>query len=250
MPEKAHRTELIFGRHPVMDAIRSGASVEKLVLQQGVRGDFEKELRRISREQHIPVQVVPREAMGRLVRGNHQGIIAFLSPIRYFQLEDLLPMVYERSEAPLLLLLDGVTDVRNFGAIARSAEVCGAHALVVPRKGSAMINAEAMKASAGALSRIPVCRERSTIAAIEFLQLSGLRVLASDLKGEKYIFEMDFTGPLALVVGSEDKGVSPAVSRQADECFIIPQRGETDSFNVSVAAGIMLYEVMRQRWPQ
>lgn len=248
MQEKGKETELIFGRHPVLDAIRSGASVEKLMLQQGLRGDFEKEVRRISREHRIPVQVVPREALGRLTKGNHQGIVAFLSPIRYYQLEDLLPVIFERSEVPLLMLLDGITDVRNFGAIARSAEVCGAHALVVPRKGSALVNAEAVKASAGALTRLPVCRESSLLAAMELLQLSGVRVLASDLKAEKYIFELDFSGPLALVVGSEGRGISTAVARQADALFLIPQRGVTDSFNVSVAAGIMLYEVMRQRW--
>ena len=135
---------IIYGRHPVLDALHSGATVEKLMLQQNIRGEFEKEVRQLSRERHIPLQVVPKERLNRVVRGNHQGVIAFLSLIRYYQLEDLLPTIFERSETPLLVLLDGVTDVRNLGAVARSAECSGAHALVISRKGSAQINAEAM----------------------------------------------------------------------------------------------------------
>ena len=217
------------------------------MLQQGVRGDFEKEIRQFSREHHIPLQVVPKERLNRMVKGNHQGIIGFLSLIPYYRLEDLLPTIYERSEIPLLVLLDSVTDVRNLGAIARSAECSGAHALVIPRKGSALINAEAIKTSAGALTKLPVCREGSLVKAIEWLRLSGVRVLASDLSAEKPLYEMDLHGPVCLVVGSEGEGISKAVRQEADELFIIPQRGTTDSFNVSVAAGIMLYEALRQR---
>ena len=167
--------------------------------------------------------------------------------MRYQQLEDVLPFLFEQADLPLILLLDGVTDVRNFGSIARSAECCGVGALVVPRKGSAQVNAEAIKSSAGALLRIPICRETSIAAAVELLQLSGVPVFASDLQADGPIMEMDFTGPVALVLGAEGEGVSEAVLRKVDKRFVIPQRGETDSFNVSVAAGIMLYEVLRQR---
>lgn len=239
--------ELIYGRHPVLDAIRSGQAIEKLMLQQGTRGDFEKELRQLSRAHRIPVQVVPKERLNRLVRGNHQGIVGLLAPIRYYRLEDLLPVIYERSQIPLLVLLDGITDVRNLGAIARSAELCGAQALVVPRKNSAQVNAEAIKTSAGALTKLPVCRESSLLAAAETLRLSGIRLLVSDLQATRPLYELDLTEPLALVVGAEGRGVSSALRRVADVTFRIPQRGTTDSFNVSVATGIMLYEVMRQR---
>lgn len=217
------------------------------MLQQGTRGDFEKELRKLTKDHNIPVQVVPKDRLNQMVSGNHQGVVAFLSPIRYYRLEDLIPTVYEKSEVPLIILLDSVTDVRNMGAIARSAEICGAHALVVPRRNSAQINAEAIKASAGALTKIPVCRESSLVAAVETLRMSGIRLLVSDLQAEQRIYQLNMTVPLALVVGAEGRGVSRDLIRAADETFIIPQWGTTDSFNVSVAAGIMLYEVMRQR---
>jgi len=244
---KREELSLIYGRHPVLDAIRAGQSIEKLMVQQGMRGDFEKELRQLTRAHHIPVQVLPKERLNKLVRGNHQGVIGVLSPIAYYRLEDLLPTIYERSETPLLVLLDGVTDVRNLGAIARSAELCGAQALVVPRKNSAQVNAEAIKTSAGALTKLPVCRESSLLAAVEALRLSGIRLLVSDLQATRPIYELDLRGPLALVVGAEGRGVSNDMRREADELFVIPQYGATDSFNVSVAAGIMLYEAIRQR---
>ena len=238
---------IIYGRHPVIDALQSGTTIEKLMLQQGIRGDFEKEIRNLSKALNIPVQVVPKEKLNRVVRGNHQGIIGYLSLIDYYRLEDVLPQVYEHSETPLFLVLDGITDVRNLGAIARSAEICGAHALVVPRKGSALINADAMKTSAGALAKIRVCREASLVKAVEYLQLSGIKVLSSDLRAQKKLHELDLKGPLAFVVGAEGEGVSKAIGEKADERFIIPQKGTTDSFNVSVATGIMLYEVLKQR---
>lgn len=240
--------EIIYGRHPVLDAIRAGLSVDKVMLQQGTRGEFEIEVRHLCKAAQIPLVVSPKERFGKWVNGNHQGIIAFIAPIAFHRIEAVLPMVYERGETPLFLVLDGITDVRNFGAIARTAEVCGAHALIVPRKKTALINAEAMKVSAGALSHIPVCRESSLVVALEFLQQSGVQVLVSDLKSDSYLFEVDLCGPVALVMGSEGEGISPAVSRLADASFIIPQKGLTDSLNVSVAAGMIMYEAVRQRW--
>jgi len=238
---------IIYGRHPVVDTIRSGKPVDKLLLQQGIRGEFEKEIRHLCREFEIPFKVVPKDRLNKFSNGNHQGVIALLSPIQYFKIEDVLPMVYEQSRTPIFLLLDEVTDVRNFGSIARSAEVCGADAIIIPSKGAARINADALKTSAGALTKIPVCRSSSLMNAVEYLQLSGIQILASSLKGEKKLFELDLKVPTAFIIGSEGDGVSPALLRKADEQFIIPQLGETDSLNVSVATGIMLYEVMRQR---
>ncbi|HHM21663.1 MAG TPA: 23S rRNA (guanosine(2251)-2'-O)-methyltransferase RlmB [Bacteroidetes bacterium] len=245
--KKNAKTHIAFGRHPVVEAIRAGSAFDKILLQRGTTGDFEKEIRQLCRQHGIPLQYVPREKLNRIVKGNHQGVVGYLALIRYYQLEDVVPHIYEKGETPLLLLLDGVTDVRNLGAIARSAEVSGAHALVVPWSGSALINADALKTSAGALSRLVVCREKSLVSAVEYLQNAGIRVFASDLTAPRPIGEMDFTSPSAIVVGSEDEGVSEGLLRRADERFIIPQKGTTDSYNVSVAAGIMLYEAGRQR---
>jgi len=239
---------LIYGRHPVVDAARSGAPIDKIFLQQGTRGELEKELRHLCRELDIPLQVAPKERLDKFTKGNHQGVLAFLSLITYHRIEDVLPGVYEQGEVPLLLMLDGVTDVRNFGAIARSAECCGVHAIIIPQKGSAQINADAMKASAGALSKIPVCREGSLVNVVNYLRSSGVRLLAADLEAKRPVFQTDLTVPVALVMGAEDEGISHAVARMMDERFIIPQKGSTDSFNVSVAAGIALYEVLRQRF--
>jgi 23S rRNA (guanosine2251-2'-O)-methyltransferase len=250
MKNSAKGDTLIYGRHPIEDAIQSGANLDRVYLQQGIRGDFEKEMRRLCREHDIPLQYVPKERLDKMVRGNHQGIVGYLSLLTYYRIEDLVPLVMEKGEPPLILLLDGVTDVRNFGAIARSAEVCGAHAIVVPKSGSALINADALKASAGALTSIPVCRENSLTTATEYLQQSGIQVFASDLKSEKLLFDLDLSLPAAFILGSEDEGIQPALLKRATERFIIPQKGKTDSFNVSVAAGIMLYEATRQRFNQ
>lgn len=241
------KNNIIFGRHPVTEAIRSGGNLDKIFLQRGTIGDFEIEIRKLCREHDIPLQYVPKDKLNRITRANHQGIIGYLALLDYYKLEDVVPHIYEQGETPLLLLLDRVTDVRNFGAIARSAEVCGAHALVVPYSGSALINADALKTSAGALTRLTVCREKSLVNAVEYLKNAGVQVFASDLKSKKLIHQIDFTGPCAIVIGSEDEGISQGIRDRANECFIIPQKGTSDSLNVSVASGIMLYEAMRQR---
>lgn len=239
---------IIFGRHPVVDAIRGGQTIDKLMLQQGVRGEFEKEIRELSQRFNIPLSVVPKDRMGRVTRGNHQGIIGFLSLLSYYLIEDVLPMIYEKSEVPLLLILDGVTDVRNFGAIARSAECCGVQAIIIPEKGSARITEDAIKTSAGALTKIPVCREHSLISTIEFLEMSGIQVFASNLNAIDVLYDLDLTVPTAIVLGSEGEGISKAILRKVKDQFIIPQKGTSNSFNVSVASGIILYEALRQRF--
>ncbi len=246
---KIEKPEIIYGRHPVLDALDAGQSLEKIFLLQGTRGPFEKELRAKLKGRLVPVQYVPKEKLNRMTSGNHQGVVAFVAPVDYYELEDVLPGIFEKSDTPLLLFLDGVTDVRNLGAIARSAEVLGAHAMVVPAKGSALITPEAIKTSAGALARIPLCRTASLVNALEWAKMSGIKVFSSQLGAKKRLQDLDLTVPAAFIIGSEDEGVSPAVAGLADEAFHIEQSGQTDSLNVSVATGIMLYEVLRQRRP-
>lgn len=242
-----NNNNIIYGRHPVIEALESGLSIEKVYLQQGITGELEITLRHLTNERNIPMVITPKEKLNQMVRGNHQGVIATIGEIAYYTIEELLPSILEKTETPLFLIVEGVTDIRNFGAIARSAELCGVDAIIAPTRKSAQINADSIKASAGALARIPVCREQNLIAAIDFLQMNGVMVLASDLEAKTPIYELDLTEPIAFVLGSEGQGITKPVARQADARFIIPQIGEADSFNVSVAAGIMLYEARRQR---
>lgn len=240
--------QIIYGRHPVVDAIKNGESIDKVLLLRGTRGELEIELRKLCKEHNIYISMVPKEKLDHLAKGkNHQSVLAFISPIRFYQIEDMIPLIYEKGETPLFLILDGVTDTRNFGAIVRSAEIFGVHAIIVPMKGSSQIGSDALKTSAGALLKMPVCKTNSLVNAIEYLQNSGIQVFASDLKASKPINDLDLSGPTALVVGSEDEGISHAIGKRADSTFLIPQIGETDSLNVSVSAGVMLYEVQRQR---
>ena len=241
------QSDVIYGRHPVLEALAAGQPVDKVYLQQGTRGDFERDLRHACKLHDVPMTVVPQAKLQRMVRGNHQGVVAQIAAAAYQRVEDVLPQLYERGETPLLLLLDGVTDVRNLGAIARSAEVCGAHSIIIPQKNSAGLTADAVKSSAGALSRIPVCREKSLVNTVELLQLSGVRVVASDLAAADDLRDVSLTGPLCIVMGAEDEGISQGVARAADTTFRIPQVGEMNSFNVSVAAGILLFEAMEAR---
>lgn len=242
------KNQLIFGRHPVVDAIRAGKDIDKVMLQKGTTGNVEKELRKLCKQHNIPLQYTPKERIARYAKGkNHQGVIAFLALIPYYKIADLLPLLFEQHYPPLLVVLDGVTDVRNFGAIARTAEGAGAHGIIVPSKGSALINADAMKTSAGALSHLPVCRETSISAAVDFLLLSGVQVVASELGAPNRLQDIDFTVPTAIVMGAEGEGINPGVLRKASKRFLIPMQGKTDSFNVSVAAGMILYESMCQR---
>lgn len=209
---------------------------------------MEKEIRHLSKEFDLPLQVVPKERLNKMTRGNHQGVVAYLSLVAYQNLEDVLPLVFEQAGAPLLLLLDNVTDVRNFGAICRSAECFGAHAVVVGQSGAAPANEEAMKASAGALAKIRLCRVRSLFSTVEYLQQSGVQVLATALHDRSIpVFEADFSLPTAILLGSEGAGVHPKLQKMSDQLIKIPQATDFDSLNVSVAAGIALYEALRQR---
>lgn len=240
--------QFIYGRNPVLEALEEDKPVDKVLLQQGTRGELEIKLRHLCKQKEIPLQVVPKERLERLVRGNHQGVIALLTAVEYQKLEDLLPWWMDQGIDPLLVLLDGVTDVRNVGAIARSAEVLGAHAIILPAKGGAALNADAVKTSAGALLRIPVCRHSSLMQAITLLKESGVRVVCTALHAQSTpIHNADLLGPLAIIMGSEDTGVNQALIKAAHQVVHIPQLGKTESLNVSVATSIVLYESLRQR---
>ncbi len=239
---------LIYGHHPVTEAIRAGKAVEKVYFQQGIRGDLEKEIRQLTKEHGIPMQVVPRDKLSKMVKGAHQGVVAYLAQVAFLSLDDVLPFVYDQGQIPLFVILDSITDVRNFGAICRSAECAGVHAVIIPQSGAAPANEEAMKASAGALARIRVCRVRSLFSTVEWLQEAGIQVVATALSERSMpVFQADFTIGTAILMGSEGDGVHPKLLKMADAVVKIPQATDFDSFNVSVATGIVLYETMRQR---
>jgi len=240
-------SDCIFGLRPVIEAIRAGKQIDRLLVKQGLQGPLYHELMTEVKNNNIVYQIVPVERIELVTRKNHQGVLAWLSVIEYQYIANLLPMIFEKGEDPLIIALDGVSDVRNFGAIVRTAECLGAHAIVIPEKGSARITADAVKTSAGALHSFPVCREKSIVRSIEFLKESGLKVFCAGEKSGKPASELSLTGPAVLILGSEDKGVSRELSALADDQVKIPMTGTISSLNVSVAAGILLYEIMRQR---
>lgn len=238
---------MIFGRHPVVEAVHAGQSIDKIMLLQSIKGDFEKEIRQLSRANNIALQYVPKEKLNKLTKSNHQGIVALVAAIQYQSIEVLLPFLFKKTATPLLLILDGITDVRNVGAIARTAEVLGVDAIILPKQGGAMINADAIKTSAGALNSLPVCRESSLLKTLGFLQNSNIQIFASNLEAEQELDQMDLNVPAAIILGAEGRGIHKTLLKAADHHFVIPQVGKTDSLNVSVANGIILYEVMQQR---
>ena len=237
---------LIFGIRPVVEAIEAGREIEKLYIRKGAEGQLMTELRDLCLRHRVRVQEVPVEKLNRLVRGNHQGVVAQIAAIAYVQLDDILERVPD-DETPLVVVFDGVTDVRNFGAIARSAECAGAHGLIAPLKNSAPVNAEAIRASAGALTTIPVCRVGSIRNTIKTLQAEGFQVVAATEKGRKLLYDADLRRPTALVMGAEETGISKEVLKLCDERLAIPLIGRIESLNVSAAAAVMLFEVVRQR---
>ena len=240
-------SECIFGLRPVIEAIRSGKQLDRLLVRQGLQGALYHELMVEVKKHNIVYQIVPLERIELVTRKNHQGVLAWLSLVEYQKISNLLPMIFEKGEDPLIIALDGVSDIRNFGAIVRSADCLGAHAIVIPEKGSARITADAVKTSAGALHSFPVCREKSIIRTVEFLKESGLKVICAAEKSGKVASEAVMTGPLVLILGSEDRGIRSELTILADEQVKIPMTGNISSLNVSVAAGILLYEIMRQR---
>ena len=239
--------EKIYGIHAVLEALNEGLPLNKVLIQRDVQNDRLRDIIQILKKRGIPFQLVPKEKLNRLTSKQHQGIIALGSPVEYLTVSELLPMLYEDGETPLLLVLDGVTDVRNVGAIARSAECFGAHGIVVPAQGSALLNADAMKSSAGALLKVPVCREINFSEAIKYMKGSGLSLMACTEKATQDLADADFSAPLAIVMGAEGEGIHPDLLAACDQQVRIPMTGEIGSLNVSVAAGVILYEAQRQR---
>lgn len=239
--------EFIYGLRPLMEAVESGREIEKVFIRKNLQGELYHQVVDLIKKRAIPYQIVPVEKLNRITRKNHQGIVAYISHIAYHSIEQVIPGIYESGKDPLVVVLDGITDVGNFGAIARTAECAGVHSIVVPWYGSAPVNADALKTSAGALSRIPVCRAQNIFYTIKYLKNSGLRICSATEKAETIYFKANLTGPLAIIVGSEDKGIDSGLLKISDELVRIPVMGQISSLNVSVAAGILIYEAVKQR---
>ncbi len=239
--------QLVFGIRPIIEAIQSGKEIEKVFIQKGLGGNTFKELMPLLKEHGVPYQVVPKEKLNRITRKNHQGVIAAVSPVSFYNIEQILPGIYEKGETPFVLILDKVTDVRNFGAILRTAHSAGVHAVVIPDKNSAQLNSGTVKSSAGAIYKLPLCRVHNLKETIAFLKNSGLNIVAATEKAEKHYFDEDFTAPLAIIMGSEGEGISPAYLKISDSQVKIPMLGKIASLNVSAATAVLLYEVVRQR---
>lgn len=238
---------MIIGRQPLIEAIQAGRSIDKILFQQQVSGESIGEIRKLAKEKNIPIQQVPPEKLNYMTKANHQGVIALAALVSYMDLQEVIDHVVGEGQVPLFVMLDGVTDVRNIGAIARTALCCGAQALIIPDKGVGALNEEALKSSAGALESIHVCRVGSLMKAVDSLHLNGILVYASEMTASHKIYDINWTGPSCIVMGSEDKGVFPPLMKICDDTFHIPMTGKFESLNVSVAAGMILYESMKQR---
>ena len=241
------KKNIIAGRNPVAEALKSGKKIDKILLFKNASGEIIHDIRMRAKELNIPVQYVPNERLNSLTNIQHQGVIAFKSAILYHDLQHIIDWVNEKGETILFIMLDGITDVRNIGGIARSAVCCGAHAIIIPDKGAGALNEDAMKSSAGALEKIHICRVLNLQHAVDILHLNGIKVFASGMKALKKLYELDFREPCCIIMGNEEKGIHPNLNQAADEQFNIPSQGDFDSFNVSVATGIILYEAMKQR---
>ncbi|MFO7878805.1 MAG: 23S rRNA (guanosine(2251)-2'-O)-methyltransferase RlmB [Bacteroidota bacterium] len=239
--------DYIFGIHAITEALKSGKSIDKIQLSRELSGETFAEIRQLAKSRNVTIQSVPIEKINRITRKNHQGIIAWISPVAFCKIEDVLPGIFEQGETPFILVLDGVTDVRNFGAMVRTADCAGVHAIIIPDKGSARINADAMKTSAGALNRVPVCKVSVLSGTVKFLKNSGIKVLGITEKGTENLYSQKLDEPLALIMGSEETGISTQVMKHVDVLTRLPMKGKIASLNVSVAAGVVMYEVLRQR---
>lgn len=239
--------QVLYGTRPVIEAILAGKEFERLYIQKNINNELNRELMDLLKENRIQYLRVPVEKLNSITRKNHQGVIAFISPISYASLDNIITMTFESGNSPFVLILDRITDVRNFGAICRTAEAAGVHAIVVPVRGSAQINSDAMKTSAGALNYIPVCRENNLLKTIDFLKQSGLFIVGCTEKAEMAIHNLDLNRPIGVILGSEENGILPEYLKNVDATGRFPIHGNVSSLNVSVAAGILIYEVLRQR---
>ena len=239
--------EMIFGIRAVIEAIEAGKDIDRLLIKKDLQGDLSHELFAALKGQDIPVQRVPVEKLNRITRKNHQGVIAFTTQITYQHVSDLVPLIFEQGRDPFFVLLDGVTDVRNFGAIARTCECAGVDAIIIPSKNSVSVNADAIKTSAGALHTLPVCRENQIVQTLKYLRNCGIRIAAATEKGDMDYTKGQYSGPVCLVMGAEDKGIPQEHLALCDEWVRIPILGHIQSLNVSVAAGVLIYEIVKQR---
>lgn len=238
---------LIFGIRAILEAIEAGTDIDRIFIKKDLSSDLARQLFGAVKGRDIPVTRVPIEKIDRFTRKNHQGAVAFISPVSYARVTQLLPSLYEEGRTPFFVVLDGVTDTRNFGAIARTCECAGVDAIIIPQTGSASVTPDAVKTSAGALLSIPVCREHNLAYIVQFLKDSGVTVIAASEKATVPYTEMDYDRPVALVMGAEDKGISPEIAALCDERVAIPIRGRIASLNVSVAAGVLIYEALKHR---
>lgn len=237
----------IYGVFPVLEFLRSGAMAEKILMKKGLGGSNVQEIRKLASERGIPIKEVPQEKLDRTIRGNHQGIICYGSLVAWQNAEDVIPFIFDGGIDPLILILDRVTDVRNFGALCRTAECAGFHAVLVPARGAAEVNADAVKSSAGAVFRLNLCRSNNLKKTLTFLKESGVKIIGISEKGEQNIYSQNYSGPLALMMGSEEDGISPEYIKLCDTLAQIPMPGETQSLNVSAAGAIAMFEAVRQR---
>lgn len=242
-----NKEDFIFGTRAVQEAVHASIPIDKILIRKGLKNELFHELYEEIKRKEIPFQFVPAEKINRITRKNHQGVLALLSPVDFQHIEDVLPQVYEQGKNPLILFLDQVTDVRNFGAIIRSAECAGVDAVVIPERGSARISGDAVKTSAGALFNVPVCRVKDINSTIDYVKISGLKVVAATEKSDPLYTETDMVPPLAIIMGSEDKGISPRILKNCDALIRIPVMGKIKSLNVAVACSVILYEAVRQR---
>jgi 23S rRNA (guanosine2251-2'-O)-methyltransferase len=241
------KNTLIVGRAEVLEAIMTGVQLERIYLVSTIHGDVIDEIRKLAADNQIPINKVPVEKLNSFNVSNHQGCIAVKSKVQYQDLQEVISFVVENGQTPLFLILDGITDIRNIGGIARTAYCCGVQAIIIPEKGVGALNEDAILTSAGALEKIAVCRVNSLMKAVDDLHLNGIKVYASEMSAEKNVYDLNLQEPCAIIMGSEDKGIFPALMKTADEQFKIPMVGDFESLNVSVATAMILYEGMKQR---
>ena len=241
------KTQYIYGIHAVLEAIDAAKDIDKILLSKTLNSETAQEIIEKARALRVPVQRVPVKKIDRITRRNHQGVLAMMAAVTYYRVDDLVPRLFDEGENPFVVVLDGVTDVRNFGAVARTCECAGVSAIVIPDRESVSVNADAVKTSAGALNYLPVCREHNLVNAVKFLRDSGFKIVGTSDKSQMPYTHADYTGPVAIVLGAEDKGISPEIMKLCDTQVLIPEFGHINSLNVSVAGGIMIYEVVRQR---
>ncbi|MBD79888.1 MAG: 23S rRNA (guanosine(2251)-2'-O)-methyltransferase RlmB [Crocinitomicaceae bacterium] len=240
-------SDFIFGLHPVQEALKANKTIDKILISRDLKGESVRMIRGLSKSNQVQVKQVPEEKLNRITRKNHQGIIAFISPVDFHSIEDLLPTLFSSNKDPLLLILDGVTDVRNFGSMLRTAECMGVDAVIMPARNSVAINADVVKTSTGAIYNIPICKEIHFGSVLQYISESGCKLIACSEKAKKELKESDLTGPIAIIMGDEGSGIDDKTLGRCNDHIKIPMSGKTGSLNVAVSTGMVLYEVVRQK---